>query len=45
MPGEDSDLLGRFMLAQSTLDGKIDIGHAGSSKQHRLPRPGVVNNG
>jgi hypothetical protein len=44
MPGEDSDLLGRIMLALSTLGAAIDVDHAGSSKQHGLPRPRVANN-
>jgi hypothetical protein len=44
MPGEDSDLLGRIMLALSTLGAAIGVDHAASSKQHGLPRPRVANN-
>jgi hypothetical protein len=44
MPGDDSPLLRRIMLALGTLTGPIDLEHLGPNKQHGLPRaatPGV----
>jgi ubiquinone biosynthesis O-methyltransferase len=38
MPGQDSDLLRRILLALSKLGAPTDIEHAGPSKQHGIPR-------
>lgn len=38
MPGQDSDLLRRILLALSKLGAATDIEHAGPSKQHGIPR-------
>jgi len=37
MPGDDSPLLRRIMLALGTLSGPIDVEHLGPTKQHGLP--------
>jgi len=40
MPGEESDLQRRVLLALGTLMGPIDVEHTGPTKQHGLARPG-----
>jgi hypothetical protein len=39
MPGDDSDLFRRIMLALGALGVRLDIEHTGPTKQHGLPRP------
>jgi hypothetical protein len=41
MPGTDSDLLRRVLLALGQLAGPIDVEHTGPTKQHGLPRSHV----
>ncbi|WP_197945362.1 hypothetical protein [Oricola thermophila] len=38
MPGEESGLLRRILIALGTLVGPIDVSHTPPSKQHGLPR-------
>lgn len=45
MPGDDSDLFRRIMLALGTLGVRLDIEHTGPTKQHGLPRPAERRNG
>jgi len=39
MPGDESDVLRRVLLALGTLVGPIDVEHTGPTKQHGLARP------
>jgi len=41
MPGEESDLLRRVLLALGTLVGPINVERTGPTKQHALARPVV----
>jgi hypothetical protein len=45
MPGEESDLLRRTMLALGALGVRLDVEHTGPTKQHGLPRPAGRRNG
>ncbi|MEZ5910393.1 MAG: hypothetical protein R3D31_16460 [Hyphomicrobiaceae bacterium] len=38
MPGEESSLLRRIILALEGLAGPVDVSHAGPSKHHGIPR-------
>jgi hypothetical protein len=41
MPGEESDLLRRILLALGALTGRLDVAHTGPSKNHGLPRSSI----
>lgn len=41
MPGDESGLLRRILVALGTLAGPIDVGHTPPSKQHGLTRSSV----
>ena len=41
MPGGESDLLRRILLALDTLSDGIDVEHVGPTKQHGIPRSAV----
>lgn len=45
MPGEESDLLRRILIALGTLAGPLDLQRTGPSKQHGLPRSAIRNPG
>lgn len=45
MPGEESDLLRRILLALGKIAGPIDVEHTGPSKQHGLSREAVKRPG
>lgn len=38
MPGEESDLTRRILMAISAIAGPLDVEHTGPSKNHSLPR-------
>lgn len=41
MPGEDSDLLSRILVAIGKLAGPLDLEHTPPTKQHGLPRGAI----
>lgn len=41
MPGEESGLLRRILVAIGTLAGPLDVEHTGPSKNHGLPRSAI----
>ena len=41
MPGGESDLLRRILLALNQLAGSIDVEHVSPTKQHGIPRKAV----
>ena len=41
MPGEESDLLRRILIALGQLTGPIDVEQTAPSKQHGLPRAAI----
>lgn len=41
MPGEESDLLRRILLALGTLSGGADVERVGPTKQHGIPRSAI----
>jgi hypothetical protein len=41
MPGEESNLLRRILIALGEIAGPIDVEHTGPTKNHALPREAV----
>jgi hypothetical protein len=41
MPGEESDLLRRILVAIGKLTGPLDVEHTGPAKEHGLPRSAI----
>ena len=41
MPGQESDMLRRILVALGDLSGPLDLQHTGPTKQHGLPREAI----
>ncbi len=41
MPGQESDMLRRILVALGDLCGPLDLQHTGPAKQHGLPREAI----
>lgn len=44
MPGEESDLLRRILIALGKVAGPLDLAHTGPAKAHGLPRAALRGN-
>ena len=44
MPGEESDLLRRILVALGEIAGPLDLEHTGPTKQHGLSRDAIKKN-
>jgi len=42
MPGEESDLLRRILIALGEIAGPIDVEHTAPTKNHALPRKAIL---
>jgi hypothetical protein len=42
MPGEESDMLRRILMALGKLTGRLDVSHTGPAKNHGLPSSAIT---
>jgi hypothetical protein len=42
MPGEESNMLRRILVALGKLTGRLDVSHTGPGKNHALPRSAIT---